>query len=567
MVSNTYDEPTSSAGSIGDPAMLWISPIEQVIKEINFSTYADGTDKHFMNILTLSSNANSMQWIETIKDASGNDVNTDRSRELRFYPLMGNPNYSYARIEINNGSHHLQGAIGFLAHVYGFGERCSYAYSCGSSTIQRSVTFNGTPLMLDSIYSGKFCVNEPIEMKLNIGNNDYESIVWDYGDGVTYASSIDASNEEKKQTTHTYTVPGWYDLKVAAVYINQCTGTHHNEEMRFSFRVVRADTIFVAPKDSCLTLEQQAQIIADHGQAYLDSLVEYGGRTILNPDAACYEDKQLSFVKFGLETETVIDTVVRDGAVINDNWYDASTTINWTVSQPHKCDQHFTCNLTVITCLDISVLNNPAAQHICPGENLEIPYIRTKGNIASARFIVPEVVDGDAMFDDMLNNSYFTLPTASINKAGIYHGQLIIDDLYCDSIVENIDFTVYYPSNIFQLKFNNVLAVYKDGFGGNNGYEFTGYQWYRNHEPIEGATESILYLGQNVTFEYGDTVFVMLTDKDGLVLPSCEQILTDIPDFNPEEEEAAPARKMIINRQFVIKKGEDMYDIYGQRVR
>ena len=108
--------------------------------------------------------------------------------------------------------------MGFLAHVYGYGERESYAYSCGSSTIQRSITFNDMPLMLDSLYPGKFCVNDPIEMKLNIGSNDYETVEWDFGDGVTYESNPNAPNDEKKQATHTYSIPGWYDLKVTATY-------------------------------------------------------------------------------------------------------------------------------------------------------------------------------------------------------------------------------------------------------------------------------------------------------------------------------------------------------------
>ena len=537
--------------------MLWVSPIEQVIKEINFATYHTKQAKfHYMNILTTTADVSNMTW-------NGNSIAS------HFHPLMGNSDYSFARIEIPEGNHHLKGSVGFLAHVYGYGERESYAYSCGSSTIQRSVTFNGSPLMIDSTYHGKFCVNEDIEMKLNIGNNDYESILWDYGDGITYVAPTNISNDEKKKTSHTYTVPGWYDLKVTAVYINQCTGTKHNEEMRFSFRVVRADTILVAPKDSCISLADQAQIIADHGQAYLDSLVANGGRTILNPDAPCYEDKQLSFVKFDLETETVLDSTVRDGVDINGTWYDASTTVTWTVSQPHKCDQHFTCNLTVITCLEMNVTNNPEAQHVCPPQSLAVAYTKTKGSIKSARFVVEGILDKEVTFSDA-NTQMGTieLPTESLRKPGVYHGKLIVEDLYCgDIFTYPIDFMVYYPSDIFRYKFNNVLAVYNSGFGGNTGYTFKAYQWYLNYQAIEGATEPVLYLGDGVTFAIGDVVYVALTDMNDVTIPSCPQTIKDVPDYTAPETNNAPARKMLINGQFVIEKGDGTYDIYGQKVQ
>lgn len=559
MTSNTYDEPTAtnSNGSIGDPAMLWISPIEQVIKEINFSTYADGTDVHFMNILTTTADVPNIVWTD--------ETDTKRSIVNLFHPLSGNSEYSYARVEINNGSHNLKGNVGFLAHVYGFGEKCSYAYSCGSSTIQRSVTFNGTPLMIDSIAPGLFCVDEEIEMKLNIGNNDYESIVWDYGDGITYETPSYIPDAEKKKTSHTYTTPGWYDLHVAAVYVNQCTGIRHNEEMQFSFRVVRAETVIVAPEKRCLTAEEQDSIISNYGQTRLDNLITYGEETILNPDAPCYEDRQLSLVTYGLETDSTFDYTVRDGVEIDGRWYDTDAIVTWTLhnANRYRCDSIVTCNLTVITCLKIDVPNNAAAQTICPGERLDIPYQKHKGHIAAAYLTVPGLLkDEPVSFDDNMMNGTFVLPTASIEKAGHYSGELFIKDRDCDSLIVPIDFTVNYPSDIFKFKFNNVLAVYQ-----NRGYTFTGYQWFRNGEPVEGATESILYLGQGVAFDEGDEVFVLLTDKDGMILPSCSQILTDIQDYNPEEEEPAQAQKKIVDRRFVIQKGDDIYDIYGQKVQ
>ena len=66
MVSNRYDNavPRVSADTlVDDPAMLWISPIEQVIKEINFATYKTAQAKfHYMNIVTPTANTKDMFW-------------------------------------------------------------------------------------------------------------------------------------------------------------------------------------------------------------------------------------------------------------------------------------------------------------------------------------------------------------------------------------------------------------------------------------------------------------------------------------------------------------------------
>ena len=113
--------------------------------------------------------------------------------------------------------------------------------------------------------------------------------------------------------------------------------------------------------------------------------------------------------------------------------------------------------------------------------------------------------------------------------------------------------------------------MYKPGHGGNSGYEFSNYEWHlirgvQDTVMAAGPEVSILYLGQGVTFESGDIVYVVLTDKDGMTLPSCQQVITDVKDFNPQPQNA-PASKHLIDRRIVIKKGEQSYNIYGQRIQ
>ena len=52
----------------------------------------------------------------------------------------------------------------------------------------------------------------------------------------------------------------------------------------------------------------------------------------------------------------------------------------------------------------------------------------------------------------------------------------------------------------------------------------------------------------------------------GLTLPSCPQTIYNVPDYDVPTYDA-PARKMIQNNHFIIIKGDESYDIYGQKVK
>lgn len=558
MVSNRYDTEDGSNYGINDPAMLWISPIEQVIKEIDFATYDKGTSLHYMNIVTTTADVPNMLW--TDPDGSTHNL------QPYFYPVAGNPDYSYARLQIQSGNHHLKGNVGFLAHVYGYGERESYAYSCGSSTIQRSVTFNGSPLMIDSVYSGVFCVGQEIDMKLNIGNNDYESIEWDFGDGITYAASPSATNDEKKQTSHTYTSPGWYDLSIAAVYVNHCTNQRFNEDMHFSFRVVRQDTVTGGFKHECISVDGKLDGTQLTEEQIADLLANGGNDTTF---ADCPNDVVINIVDYGRDSEYEYSRTEKDSVYMFGKWYYASQDVKGTIENASGCDSLITCHLTVITSLDMSVVQND--YHICPGEELELAYKKTKGDIQNpVLFIVPGVLDAQEVNfnnDNTLDGTPQTqaLPTTTLSP-GKYHGELrIVDKNAQDTLDRWFDFTVNYPDSVFKYKYNNVLAVYKPGRGGNDGWTFIAYQWYRNGDAIPGATQSVYHVDS--TFVEGDVYYVELTDDKGVTIPSCEQTIDEVPVFDASSPAAAPARKILVNRRMVIYKDDKMYDIYGQRVQ
>lgn len=567
----SYDTGNSFAGATnseivngqGDPSSVWLSPIQQKINRITFGAcYTKKTRAHFLNVVTETATCQ-----QTKLTAYMGQYGQDWSNKLIWTQVPGNTAYSYARVQIGNDTEDinvftLENSHGFIAHVYGNGEDESYAYSAGSAAVEQGVNVNGMTFTNGYRSDSKFCFGDVIDFDANVGTDEITRVDWYFGDGTTEYYG-------QAQTQHTYTSPGWYD--VTADLYGHLVCTNEDEmflgQVTFSFLVYRPDTTIgsVRPTD-CVSLEEYKS-----NPTYWDEKILHGDIDTVQEN--CYDDVVLDFVTYAAEKEDIRPDLVGQDLVqgYNGKWYDVSTDVIDTIPDPYSgCNIYRKYHVEVITCLNLEVLNAPAMQTVCPGETFNISYTKHKGNIdGDATFRVPGYPDQTIILDDNVTNGSFTVPVGDITKPGYYSGELLVNDLYCpdrNPLKYTIDFTVYYPEDIFKYKYNNVLAVYKPGQGGNEGYEFTAYQWFRNGAPIEGATSSILYLGQGVTFESGDIVYVMLTDKDGMVLPSCSQVIEDVKDFNPEPQNA-PAYKELINRSIVIQKGEHSYNIYGQRIK
>lgn len=550
MVSNKYDNIDASGKNNCDPAMLWISPIEQVIKEINFATYNKGTTAHYMNIVTLTSNVETMTW-------NGNSI------KKYFHRIRGNNEYSFARIEINEGNHNLKGEVGFLAHVYGYGVNESYAYSCGSSTIQRSISFNDEPLTIDDVASKPFCMEEEIEMKLNIGNNDYESVIWDFGDGTTFSPDPEASNKEKRLASHLYTTPGWYDLEVTAVYTNSCTGAKHTDNMHISFYIARADTVYINPGHECLSLEEQAAMTAEQITELLSSM---HNDTLWELREHCYDTVFIQPTVYGLDTyHEFEERTARDSVQIGDKWYYAQPGVQDipdTIPNSWGCDSIMMYHMRITTSLDFA-LNEQSAE-TCEKEDVSVPYTYRKGEIGEAWMIDKAHPDKPYEVENLpttLGTGDIVLPAAQL-KAGKYNMELyLVDAVFGDTVVCPFTLLVLYPADIFKIKFGNVLAVYNSKYNG--GYNFTGFQWFMNGDTIPGATQSVYH--SDSLFTVGDEFYVVLTDQNGMKLQSCPQTLTAASSVS--EKKDVPAEKILQDRHLYIRKDDALYDIYGQRVK
>ena len=108
-------------GSLGDPEMIYLSPVEQTIDEVlvNSTPNANILD-HWINVI-----------IKTSAVASFSATGTAGS--YTFVPHPQDASYSYAQIPVISGAHTLKADSGFNAIAYGYGGFESYGYNAGTN--------------------------------------------------------------------------------------------------------------------------------------------------------------------------------------------------------------------------------------------------------------------------------------------------------------------------------------------------------------------------------------------------------------------------------------------------
>lgn len=557
----------------GAPSMTWVSPIEQMINDIVFGVMGtDKTTRHFVNI------------VMEARDVPYAKLN-GRSLVSYFKPVECNTDYSYARIKLSetdpdfsNPFYHLESKYGFVATVYGNGDDESYAYSVGSSAVKRAIAVDGykfTSNMPADEVKQIYCINEPLVFNPQIGMDVIDTVFWNFGDGTTDKTTVDFGT----QIEHTYYSPGWYDITALVYAHRECPeATYPAEEVAFSFYVNRPDTFFILDTLCLEKGDESRQSYYDTVKIECDSVVVTRHLVMHKADTAFRmegNDKAVIHGKTYYDSRTVIDTLKR--------------------RDPNNrgCDSIVTIELIIRKCLNLQVPNDSVNQHTCFGSSIEIPYTyATGGQPGDVRIVrLNDMREFGGYMEDEPGQGVqprtagmFTFNTSEW-EPGLYKAKVYLEDLYCkpegadkgESESGVLDIAIYYPGDIFDYRFNNVLAVFKKGYGGNGannpayaGADFDTFEWHlvRNEiDAIVGANASVYYNGD--PFLENDIVYVRLKETTkNYMLPSCSQTITVVPDFTPEEQQQAPAaQKRLVNNRMVIIKDDCTYNMYGQRVQ
>lgn len=546
----------------GDPSLLWVSPIEQVIKKVTFATYNTCKD-HFVNIVTTDPGSMTMD-----NGTGAKSIASD------FKPMTNEPNVYYARLVIEPGSYTLSNKAGFIAYAYGFGEEEAYAYSCGSSCVSQSIVIDGEHLEVDSISKKHICINTPIDLSLNIGNNTYDHIVWDFGDGVSetiYGTS---------QASHTYTTPGWMDLSAAATYTNTCTGKEYQENVAIHFYVQEPTLI---RKDTILCLDSITPSITFLDTTYSDPcLLDFRTQDMGECDSIIQWR-----VHVGKSEDYPVDTVGTDELWYRGKYYVESTPEGkrdtFHVFAADGCDTIEYVKVIVKHCLKLSPKPTVKVAYDCRNTGLYIRYqigprSGITGQLSDAANI--QFRFGNLAYPAVANNNDTTFyidlthlvggAAAEPIVPGVYNGTMHYEDPVCGTEYNDpITFTVYYPESIFDFVYTNVLAVRTK----TSGYTFTGFQWYRNGQPMMGENKSILYFDEeNYLPEHStDMYYVELTREDGTTICTCPKSYSganNMPYFAPERKDnQSSGQKMLRSGKLYIVTDQGTFDSYGNRVK
>ena len=169
-------------------------------------------------------------------------------------------------------------------------------------------------------------------------------------------------------------------------------------------------------------------------------------------------------------------------------------------------------------------------------ENLVIPYSVSSGNFLSCD-VDMKLATNNVSYVTASNvvptPEALVLPMPDSIVPGIYNLNLTFGETSCglESVVLPIQ--IYYSKQVLAQRWKDVLAVKNEKYNhlwqdnDTAGYQFIAFQWYKNGQPIEGATASILYEpeGLDLNSEYS----VLLTRMpDNVTIMSC---VADLQEF------------------------------------
>ncbi len=182
--------------SNGDPTMITYSPNQQLVKSVTFSAVVVvGIVNHYVNIITKTTDAG-----KTILD--GLNIGN------QFQAIPGNPDFSYAQVEVSVGSHTLINSEGFIGYVYGSGFIESYGYAVGAGL--NNLNFE-TEVLYDFEVEGDkvACLNQEGSWTVIPQNPKFEIFEWTFGDNT--------SMKEGQTVEHLFESPGIYQVKIIAM--------------------------------------------------------------------------------------------------------------------------------------------------------------------------------------------------------------------------------------------------------------------------------------------------------------------------------------------------------------
>ncbi|MBL7696138.1 MAG: gliding motility-associated C-terminal domain-containing protein [Ferruginibacter sp.] len=229
---------TCGNGSPGDPEVIYLSPVEQNIKDVLFNS----------NLLVNNSPPAHQHWVHAIIPNGGTALSSFRidgavpAQPFIVHPQ--DPNYSYIQIPLTLGQHRMTSDSGFNAIAYGYAATESYGYNAGTNVFDLS-----QQLEVESQYgietTPSVCVDAQFKFKVYFPDSTlsvtptqavrFDSIKWNVSNPAVFVPNnfpvvipgtvgtpptvaIDSVNIRNGRQVAWYSLPGTYSVNTAGVY-------------------------------------------------------------------------------------------------------------------------------------------------------------------------------------------------------------------------------------------------------------------------------------------------------------------------------------------------------------
>ena len=252
---------TTLKNDIGDPEMIYLSPIEQGLDHVTlYSTGYYTILQSYINVVIPTSAASSFT-LDGVPYTSFTKVANDTSYSYAQIPVTSGPQSSGKGGTITSGTHNIKASAAFNAIAYGFGNAESYGYAAGTNLADLNEYVKFINPVSDTVQIGG-CAGVNYNLQLTVPYQT-SNITWNFNDGSTpYVQNnpqYQSATVKGNQTLYTYAYPNLVSYAAGTHTIvanvlnpvaNECGST---DNIEFDFTITNPPaTGFSAPANTCL---------------------------------------------------------------------------------------------------------------------------------------------------------------------------------------------------------------------------------------------------------------------------------------------------------------------------
>ncbi len=331
-------------------------------------------------------------------------------------------------------------------------------------------------------------------------DEEVDNIFWDFGDGTT-------SDDDAKTIMHTYPAEGGtFTVKlVASISNGVCEVVKEFDVDLPSLDSTRVEHISVG--GTC-KVGENTYTYYNAGQFAEHYEIENG----------CTVDVEINVYE---KEYALQDSICEGGLYVlgGDTLYTTGRYVahlKKTLPGTEHLDSIVTLDLHVEPMLQVAVSDTIV---VCADEQmLYIPYDILQGKMQDIALVFADTAVALG-FDSVYTfapNAQIAIPLPTGVIPDRYWATLQLGTEQCPVPDVQLCVQVNYPSSLVAQK-DGIVALLNEDYNG--GYTFASYQWYRNGEPIEGATDS--YLPVTLEDAGAEYTVVIVRDGDGTILPTC----------------------------------------------